>query len=172
MGPQFVYQSAWGASAPANSVGGGSPFVVANIFEFAVDGFIVGVRYYRNASDDDEHVGAVFAEADNELLGVTKFKYNSTGANTGWQHAYLRPRVPVSTGVLYYVGVSFGRQFIGYTASVFNSGPIVSGDITCPQDSPTHWNGIFGPNFTRTAWSHDPGTRYGIDCLFLRGDLH
>lgn len=171
MGPRFVYQNSWGTAVPATGIGGGSAFVIANIFSFAVDGYIVGARYYRQTTDDDEHVGAVFTESDNELLGVTKFHFNAAGGTAGWQHAYFRPRIAVFAGVLYYVGVSFGRRFWRYTASALSSGPIVVGDVTVPQDSSPHWNGIFGPNFTRTAWTHDAGTRYGVDCLFLRGDL-
>lgn len=166
-----MYQSSWGANLPASTNGTGTTLIVANLFSFAVDGFIVGARYCRAANDDEEHVAAVFDEDANGLMGVTRFKFNSGATPTGWQHAYFRPRVPVTAGVNYYLGVSFGSREWRYTNGALSSASIVTGDITAIQNSSPHWNGIFGTGFNRIAWTQAAGVRYGVDVLFLRGDL-
>lgn len=172
MGPRFVYQSSWGSGLPASTQGSGSTLIVANLFSFAVDGYIVGLRFARAANDDEEHIGCVFRESDNGLLGVTRFRQNAGASPTGWQHAYLRPRVPVSAGTKYYVGVSFGSQEFRYTNGALSSVDIVTGDVTAIHNTSTFWNGIFGNGFNRTGWTQAAGRRYGVDMLFLRGDLH
>lgn len=171
MGARFVYQSSWGTNLPASTTAQNSTLIVGNIFSFAVDGYIVGMRYCRAANDDEEHVGAVLLEADNTHLGVTRFKFNSGATPTGWQHAYLRPRVAVTAGVLYFVAVSFGERQWRYTNGALTSTGITTGDVVVPQDSSPHWNGAFSSSFQRSSWTHAAGTRYGVDVLFLRGDL-
>jgi hypothetical protein len=171
MGYRFEYQSSWEANLPASNQGSGTPIIVANIFKFAVDGFIVGLRYCRQANDDNEHVGVIFREADNGLLGVTMFPYNSGATPDNWQHAYMRRRVQVTAGTLYYIGVSFGSRKWRYTNAALTGVDIVTGDITVPMDGSVHWNGAIGLCFARGGWTHAAGIRYGVDCLFLRGDL-
>jgi len=172
MGHRFEYQTSWASDEPAEAWGGNFPLVVVNIFEFAVDGYIVGARYFRVADDLDSHVAGVFLELDNTLLGVSKFPTILEASPVGWQHCYFRPRVPVLAGVLYAVGASFGGGYYGYTEDALTAGPIVTEDVTQIQDSGAHWNGAYGDGFALGGgWTHAAGTRFGVDCLFLRGDL-
>lgn len=171
MAHAFVYQSSWGAALPASTNGSGSILVLANLFSFAVDGYIVGVRFCRAANDDEDHIGGVFLESNNALLGVTKFHNNVGATPTGWQHAYFRPRIAVAAGVKHYVGVSFGSQEFRYTNGALSSADIVTGDVTAHRNTSTFWNGIFSSGFQRTTWTQAAGRRYGVDMLFLRGDL-
>lgn len=171
MGHRFEYQSSWGANLPASTQAANSALVIANLFQFAVGGYIVGIRWCRAANDDEEHIGAVTLESDNSVIGAARFRLKTGATPTGWQNTYLHPRVPVTAGVNYYVGVSFGSREWRYTNGALSSGPIVVGDVTVLQDSSSHWNGQFSTLWTHTTWTRAAGVRYGVDCLFLRGDL-
>jgi Domain of unknown function (DUF4082) len=169
---RFEYQTTWAAAVPATLQASGSVHVIANVFNFAVDGFIVGVRFYRHSTNGGEHVGIVLDETDNSLLGVTRFKYNAAGVASAWQHAYLRPRVPVVANHNYYVGVSCSDRLYRYTGNGIPLAGLTVGDITSPADSALLWNGQFSSVIGRNGWTHAARTRYGVDPLFLRGDLN
>jgi hypothetical protein len=172
MGPQFTYQSTWGSSFPATLQATGSVHVVTNIFTFAVNGFIVGVRFYRTSTTFGDIVGIVQEEADNNLLGVVQFRWKASGAAAGWEHAYFPKRIRVTSGTRYNVGASCSDRLYRFTTNGIPVSGLTVGDITTPADSTTHWNGQFGPAIGRLGWTHAARTRYGIDPLFLRGDLH
>jgi hypothetical protein len=169
---RFEYQTTWAAAVPASLQGTGSVHVIANVFRFAVAGFIVGVRFYRPSTNGGEQVGLVMLEADNSLLGVTRFRYNASGVAAAWQHAYFRPRVAVLANTNYYVGVSCSDRQYRYTTNGIPVLGLTVGDIESPADSAGMWNGQFSTVIGRNGWTHAARTRYGVDPLYLRGDLN
>lgn len=164
----WTYESSWGTAAPASALGSGSGLIYGNIFKFAVAGRIVGMRFYRTANDNGEHVGGVNLEANNALTDVVYFKYNTGATPVGWQHAYFGKFIYVVPGTLYNVLVEFSDRRAAYTSGALNSVDITTGNIVVPKDTSTHWNGTHGVNWGRLGWTHEPGVRFGVDVLFLR----
>jgi len=166
-GTRFAYESSWGTGVPTTLNGFGSQLNVANWFTVSEAGFIVGMRYYRQTDDDGEHYGQIRLESDNSPLGVCTFKKKpAVGSSAdGWQHAYFRPRIRISSGTMYYACVFFSRRRFRLTPSVLGS-PITTGRITVGADTSAHWNGAFGGGISLLN-THDAQTRYGVDILYL-----
>lgn len=152
---------------PAIDVGPSAHVIVGNLFTFSKAGRIVGARFYRAANDDNEHYASVMDEADNALLGVARFHYNAGLTPVGWQHAYFHGEVKVEVGKYYYLCVAFTGGHFTYTDGALSAGGITSGYVTCTQDDAPDWNGIYGLNLGRDGWNHSPGSRFGVDVLFL-----
>lgn len=166
-GAPWVYQSSWGSGVPAVTEGAGAHVVLGQLLSFDKDGAIVGARFFRIGADDGEHTASILDASDNSLLAIQKFKYVPSGADGVWQHCYFTPQVKVTAGALYYVLVDFCNYFISYTLGALTGSDIVTGRVTAVADGDTTWNGIFGPDIGRNAWDHSPGTRWGIDVLYL-----
>lgn len=167
MAAPWIYQSSWGSGSPTTTEGAGAHVVVGNMVTFDKDGAIVGARFFRSGADDGEHIAAILNAADNALLGVQRFHYLDSGADGTWQHCYFTPQVKVTTGQSYYVLVDFEAYRISYTLDALTGTSIVNGRVTAVQDSESNWNGIFGYGFGRDGWDHSPGTRWGVDVLYL-----
>lgn len=167
-GTRYVYQTTWGSAVPTTRNGFGSQQNVANWMEVTEPGFCVGLRYHRFSDDDGEHIGQLRIEANNNPLGVCTFPKKSAAGvvDDGWQHAYFKPRIPLSVGTKYYVSVFFSRRRYALTGGALSAGSITVGSIIVGVDSTAHWNGAFSGSVA-TLDTHAAGTRYGVDMLFL-----
>lgn len=171
-GTRYTYLNTWGSGVPTSSVALNSQLNVGNWFTISEAGYIVGMRYFRDLSDNGEHYGQIRLEADNSPKGICTF-HPKAAAGSGadsWQHAYFRPRIQITIGTRYYACVLFGRRKYYFTPTVLTTGAITVGPITVGQDTSAHWNGAFG-NGIAVFNTHDAGTRYGVDILFLPASL-
>lgn len=166
-GAPWVYQSSWGSGAPTTIEGAGGYVWLGQLLSFDKDGAIVGARFYRSGADDGEHLAAVMDTAANAILAVQKFHYVASGADGTWQHCYFTPQVKVTADAMYYLLVYYSAYHISYDLGSLTGASITNGRVTAVEDSDDTWNGIFASGITRDGWDHSPGTRWGIDALYL-----
>lgn len=144
--------------------------VLAHPYVFGHDGRIVGLRYFRDLADGFDHVGILRDGITGVILRVVRFPLvAAAGSGPGsWQHAYLSPRLNVLAGETVLVSVTFGGSLFYYDASALAGGPIVSGDLTIPQDSPPGTSSFFDYQPLNVPSGTYLSTHYGVDCLYQR----
>jgi hypothetical protein len=163
------YQTAWCGSDPSTAGGSGAPVTLLGVFSFATDGWIVGVKYFRDLADDFNHIGYVADPSTGLLLGVTKFKPHvaeSSGPG-GWETAYLHPRIPVEQFDLRSIGVYFGGSLFYYDAGALTGSGFICADVLTREDGDPYANMQFSYTGIDGGFSGSSGSRYGIDLLFL-----
>ena len=124
-------------------------------FKPSVDGFVRGVRYYRDTANTGTHIGKLFSAGGNELASVT---IPTQGA--GWQSANFSSPVSVSADTTYVI--SYYAPDGHYSAS---SGYFASPVVNLPLSS-VGTGGVYanGNNF--------PNSSYSEHQLLRRRDLH
>ena len=85
-------------------------------FKPSVDGFVKGVRYYRDAANTGTHIGKLFSAGGTELASVT---IPSQGA--GWQSANFSSPVPVSDGTTYVISYYAPNGHYSASSGYFNN---------------------------------------------------
>jgi hypothetical protein len=168
--PRYVYATTWGSAQPTNFTTNAAGVTIGQKFRFAVAGFIVGARYFRDASDGGHHLAWVRVGRSDRWLSVARCYVRTAAAQGpfGWEVAYFRPRVKVVPGTVYELCLWFENGINYYTPSVMQTVPLTVGDITLPADSPADYQGQLDtsthldPNFASL------GDRYGIDVLYWK----
>jgi hypothetical protein len=168
--PNFVYQTSWGSAQPATSFVSTGSVTLGQTFRFAVPGWIVGARYFRDVSDPGQHFAFVRTGPGSRWLSTARFYPRVAGvAGPGtWEHGYFRPRVPIVVGTTYELVMWFGAGIYWQTAGALATVPVVTGDITAPADTPALFNGEWTLSATLNPDTRDGGARYGIDVLFYK----
>jgi LPXTG-motif cell wall-anchored protein len=141
---------------PANDNG---PVNLGVRFTPAVDGTIVGLRFYKLDGNDGTHVGALWSDGGSSLAEVT-FKDESA---TGWQMATFDKPVAVKAGTAYVASYLAPNGHYAFDKGFFDT-KRENGDLSAPADV----NGLFhyssGSAFTeQKSNDHD---NYWVDVLF------
>jgi len=163
------YQTSWCGTDPATAGGSGAPVTLLGVFSFQSDGWIMGLKYFRDFADDFNHVGFVADPANGDVLATTKFRRHvaSTTGPAGWETAYLHPRVPVAQFDKRSVGIYFGGSYFYYDAGTLASNGFVCGDVNTDQDNMPYPNMQFSYTDILSGFLPSSGNRYGIDLVFL-----
>lgn len=168
-GARQPYQTAWCGVDPATAGGAGAPVVLLGVFSFGVDGWIMGLKYFRDLADGFRHVGYVTDPTNGTILGAVNFKQHvaSGSGPAGWETAYLHPRIHVSALDHRAVAVFFEGSYFYYDAGTLASGGFVCGDVLTDQDGWPYPNMQFTYSGFVTGFTATGGARYGIDLVFL-----
>jgi N,N-dimethylformamidase beta subunit-like, C-terminal/Domain of unknown function (DUF4082)/Bacterial Ig-like domain/Bacterial Ig domain len=127
-------------------------------FKPSVDGFVRGVRYYRDTANTGTHIGKLFSASGAELASVTI----PTQA-AGWQSANFSSPVPVSEDTTYVI--SYYAPNGHYSAS---SGYFANPVVNIPLSS-TGSGGVYadGNNFPDSSYAF---TNYYVDAIFTTNE--
>jgi len=139
-------------------------------FQPAVNGWVVGVRFYKGAGNNGTHTGSLWS-VGGTLLATGTFT-NETAS--GWQTLIFANPVQISASTTYVAG--YYDPDGHYAADVQQFYPAVTGSVdTSPLYSPplvairanyNTGNGVFnvgGPGFPATTYQ---GSGYGVDVIF------
>jgi len=163
------YQTSWCGTDPGTAGGSGAPVVLLGVFSFAADGWIMGLKYFRDLADGFNHVGYVTDPSTGIILATANFR-NHPASGSGpdrWETAYLHPRLPVSALDKRTVGVYFGGSLFYYDAGALASNGFICGDVLTDQDGVPFPNMQFSYTSFDGGFSGSSGSRYGIDLVFL-----
>ncbi len=143
--------------------------VLLGVFSFGVDGWIMGLKYFRDLADGLRHVGYVTDPTDGTILGIVNFKQHvATGSGPGgWETAYLHPRISVNASEHRAVAVYFEGSYFYYDAGALASNGFSCGDVLTDQDGFPYDNMQFTYSGFITGFTDSSGSRYGIDLVFL-----
>ena len=112
VGDRQLPASIWGDDAiPSIIDGGGGPIEVGVRFKPDIDGFIVGLRFFKSAGNTGPHIGHLWT-AEGELLATAEF---GDGPNEGWQQVSLPEQIAVVADTTYVA--SYFAPAGGYSAT-------------------------------------------------------
>jgi hypothetical protein len=127
----------------------------------SVDGFVTGVRFYKDSGNTGSHTGTLWSSSGTRLATGT-FTGETT---TGWQTLMFGTSVAVKAGSTYVV--SYFAPNGRYTSDSYAFlKDHVAGPLTAPMSSSVGGNGVwkYGSGFPTETWN---ATNYFVDLLFL-----
>ena len=107
------------ATPPTSDSGDASPISVGLRFTAETDGYLTGLRYYRDAANTGVHTGTLYSAAGAVLATLTF----GTG-DPGWQYASFATAVPVTAGTTYVASTFMPNGHYSYA----------------PDSSPPRWS--------------------------------
>jgi hypothetical protein len=119
-----------------------------------VDGFIRGVRYYRDAANTGTHVGKLFTAGGNELASVT-----IPTQGEGWQSANFSSPVSVSAGTTYVISYNAPNGHYAAANNYF-ANPVVNLPLSSVGVGGVY---AYGNKFPDSSYLN---TNYYVDAIF------
>ncbi|MCU1466823.1 MAG: hypothetical protein JWM72_2751 [Actinomycetia bacterium] len=131
-------------------------------FKPDVDGYIVGVRFYKGAGNKGPHTGTLWSAKGQNLARVT-----FTGESaSGWQTASFQHRVAVQANKVYVVSYHAPVGHYSYTRWYFNHGHD-NGYIRMNSSRRARGNGVYAysnaPTYPTYTWTD---SNYFVDVMF------
>ena len=112
------------ATPPTSDSGDASPISVGLRFTAETDGYLTGLRYYRDAANTGVHTGTLYSAAGAVLATLTF----GTG-DPGWQYASFATAVPVTAGTTYVASTFMPNGHYSYAPGFFTA-PVVNSPLT------------------------------------------
>jgi hypothetical protein len=133
-------------------------------FTTTTNGWIKGIRFYKDAGNLGTHVGSLWDSSGN-LLGSVTFTGESA---SGWQEADFSSPIPVTAGTTYVA--SYLAPDGGYSVDVGGLTTAVSnGPLTALASGSTNGNGVYtytgSPAFPTNTYNAD---NYWVDVVFTQ----
>ncbi|SDT55621.1 DUF4082 domain-containing protein [Actinoplanes derwentensis] len=142
------------------SSGDGSEVNLGVKFSPAVDGEVIGVRYYQGPGNTGAHIGTLY-KANGEELAKATF---GAGTGSGWQKVFFAEPVPVTAGQTYVASYWASNGNYSYNPGFFNEAYTTSDRyLTAPAGA----NGLYkygADDFPTADWN---STNYWVDPLFV-----
>ncbi len=151
------------SQSPQVNVGaGGSPLEVGMKVRTKVDGYITGIRFYKDSKNTGTHVGSVWSSTGS-LLGQATFT-NETAF--GWQKANLAAAVPIKANTTYVVSYFSPSGAYSTTDGFFLSDKI-SGGLTALANNVDGGNGVYKYGSSGFPINSNQATNYWVDAEFV-----
>lgn len=137
------------------------PVEVGVKFTPAVDGTVIGLRFYQGPGNTGPHTGTLWSASGQPLAQVT-FPPTS---GAGWQTVGFDTPYPVTAGTTYVVSYYAPNGSYAYDSGFFDT-PWTNGSLSAPSDG----NGVYkygSPGFPTQSYHN---TNYWVDPLFKPGE--
>jgi hypothetical protein len=125
------------------------------------DGYISGVRFYKEGVMSGTHTGTLWSTGGTALATATFT--NETAS--GWQDVTFSPSVAVTAGTTYIASVTMNDGHYTATSNYFTTS-ITNGPLTAPSSSSSGGNGVFGNPGVVPSQTFNAGN-YWIDVSFF-----
>ena len=145
------------ATPVTSDSGDASAITVGLKFTADTDGFLTGLRYYRDAANTGVHTGTLYS-ATGAVLATLTF---GTG-DPGWQYATFATPVPITAGTTY-VASTFMPNGHYSSAPGFFASPVVNSPLTGTSGTYTYG----GDAFPTSSWNNG---YYYVDVTFTAQD--
>lgn len=129
-------------------------------FRTSTDGYIAGVRFYKDASNNGTHIGKIWSSTGT-LLRTATF-VNETAS--GWQTITFSSPLPITANTTYIVSYYSSNGVYSVAETDFTNS-IVRGPITALQDGLDGQNGLYasGDAFPNNSFNK---SNYLVDAVF------
>jgi hypothetical protein len=127
-------------------------------FKASVDGFVRGVRYYRDSANTGTHIGKLFSASGNELASVT-----IPTQSAGWQSVNFSSPVAVSAGSTYVVSYYAPNGHYSASSGYFGS-TVVNQPLSSVGSGGVYAN---GDNFPDRSYLD---ANYYVDVIFTTNE--
>lgn len=154
------------ASPAVIDSGDGASIETGVRFQTDYDGYILGVRFYKAASNAGNHIGNLWSAATGSLLATNTFTAES---GTGWQQIMFANPIPVAANAPY-IASYFGPQgHYSTTNLMFDSGGVDSPPLHALANTSAAPDGVFSYSPTSTLpTSGFNATNYWVDVVYAR----
>jgi hypothetical protein len=127
------------------------------------NGFVTGMRFYKEAENAPPHIGNLWT-ANGTLLASVTFDDETA---SGWQEASFSTPVPIMTGTTYVVSYHTTVGHYAADPGYFAGSEAVNGPLHGLRDDAAGGNGVFsyGPNSTFPV-NNFGATNYWVDIIF------
>lgn len=163
--PCHIFAPTDPASAPP-AFNDGTGLTLGIHFKPQADGYITGVRFYKDASMTDAHTGDLWGP-DGSLLASGAFT-NETAS--GWQDLTFATPVPVTSGAMYTAAYYTSAGKYTATASYFGSSvsnyPLLAPDSTTVANAGYRGNGVFHSGSEAYPTDTYNSANYWVDVTF------
>lgn len=126
-------------------------------FTTSTNGYIQGVRFYKNAAESGTHTGSLWNASTQALLATATF----TETASGWQDVHFSSAVAVSTGTTYVVSYHEADGTEYYSSNFFASS-YSNSPLTIPSGGAVFLSGSSGGNYPTSTGSNN----YWVDVDF------
>ncbi len=133
-------------------------------FRSAVDGEVLGVRFWAGPRNAGPHVGSLWT-ADGDRLASVEI----TADGTGWQEARFSAPVPVEAGVDHVVSYHAPNGFYSGDNGFFAGRSVTDGPLTAPADGDGGPNGVYRYGASAFPDQTFGSTQYYVDVVFAQG---
>lgn len=163
--PCHVYDAGFNPTSPTVS-NDAQPTELGVRFKPEVDGYITGVRFYKDMSMTDAHVGNIW-DSSGRLLATGNFTSESS---SGWQDLTFSNPVQVTAGTVY--TASYFTPSGKYTATLNYFGsdvdnyPLLFPSDTNARNAGFVGNGVYTYNSDSYPNTAAAGTNYWVDVTF------
>lgn len=140
----------------------GSDLELGFKFSASVDGYITGVRFYKQGSMGGTHVGRLWTSGGSPITSAT---FTSETAS-GWQEVSFSSPVEITANTTYVASVTMNDGNYTSTSNGFSSA-ITNGPLTAPSSASSGGNGVFSVNAGEFPASTFNATNYWIDVSFF-----
>lgn len=145
--PNVTYKIWTPSDIPGNFAGSESASVLGVRFQSLVAGHVVGVRFYKHASNTGTHVGRLWTNAGS-LLATKNF---SGETSSGWQEVLFDTPVAINASTDYIVSYSCPNGFYAQTENYFTT-PKVSAPLIA---SAGFWQAGASTTFPTDGFPHE-----------------
>lgn len=157
--------SIWDDSATPNiaAVSDGTPIEVGVKFRSSVNGYIMGIRFYKGVDNTGVHVGHLWQQSDGAQLGEATFTSETA---SGWQTVSFSSPIPITANTTYVASYFSPNGYFAYDANYFASSGVTNGPLTALQAGIDGPNGVF--NYGSSSFPSTAGTsaNYWVDVIF------
>lgn len=138
------------------------PIELGMKFRSSVDGYVIGVRFYKTTGNTGTHIGELYSRTGTRLAQVA-----FTGETTnGWQTAYFSTPVAITANTTYVIAYFSPNNFYTSDNNWFNTATI-NGTLTGLADGTDGNNGLYKytatPAFPNATFQK---ANYWVDVVF------
>ena len=147
---------------PTNSSNDGQPIEVGVKFESSEDGYITGLRFYKNAANTGTHTGHLWTSAGVQLAEATFVSETASG----WQEVYFSTPVQITANTTYVASYHSPTGEYSYSDNYFTSA-YNSAPLSAIVNSVANPNGVYnyGVSGTFPTLSYQ-SSNYWVDVIF------
>jgi Domain of unknown function (DUF4082)/Bacterial Ig-like domain len=139
----------------------GSDLELGFKFRSSVDGYIRGLRFYKQGPMSGTHTGTLWTSGGSPLASAT-----FTETASGWQEVSFSSPVAITASTLYVASVSMTDGRYVATASYFVS-DVTNGPLTAPSSVSVSGNGVFNTSAGAFPATNGNGANYWVDVSFF-----
>ncbi len=165
--------SIWQASdaPPASQLDSGDTLSVETGVTFTADsdGYILGIRYYKAATNAGTHKGTLWSTDGNPLATAT---FTGEGS-TGWQQVAFTNPVPISANTAYVASYLAPQGHYSYSSAFFAGTGVDNPPLHALADGVSGPNGVFVYGSGSIYPSNTYGsTNYWVDVIYAHPATH
>lgn len=140
------------------NVADGQPYELGLKFKSNVNGFLIGIKFWKDFQETGSHTGRVWF--NNTIIGLVEFTNETL---EGWQQQSFSSKIPIEAESVYLVSVNINMYYVA-TSNNPLAEIIASANLATIADGN---NGLYGTVIGQKPASSFNNSNYFRDIIFL-----